>query len=205
MRSYKTEGIVIKRRNFGEADRILTVFTKNNGKIQIKAIGVRRITSRRSPHIELLNHSVLSLHRGKSLSILTEAQTLSDFSSIKTDLLKVGFAYHICELVDGLCAENQENMIIFNLLQNTLNRLSHSELARHERGRMVSESPIKKMLNQVQHGNIVFIIHEFEIELLTLLGFWPKNSPTQNLNTSMFIERILERKLRSQKLLRHFS
>lgn len=176
MRSYKTEGIVIKRRNFGEADRILTVFTKNNGKIQIKAIGVRRITSRRSPHIELLNHSVLFLHRGKSLSILTEAQTLSDFSSIKTDLLKVGFAYHICELVDGLCAENQENMIIFNLLQNTLERLSKKE-------------------------EILFIIHDFEIELLTLLGFWPKNRPTENLDTSLFIENILERKLKSKPLL----
>ncbi|MDP3988452.1 MAG: DNA repair protein RecO [Candidatus Levybacteria bacterium] len=176
MRSFKTEGIVIKRRNFGEADRILTVFGKHSGKIQIKAGGVRRITSRRSGHIELLNHSMLSLYKGKSLPILTEAQTVDDFSSIKNNLTKIGFAYHICELIDGLCAENQENRDIFFLLKNTLDKLSKED-------------------------EIVFIIHEFEIELLTLLGFWPRNRPAQNLNTSVFIERILERKLKTKPLL----
>ena len=60
MRSFKTEGIVIKRRNFNEADRIITVFSKRNGKINIKASGVRKITSRRSPHLELLNYSIFS-------------------------------------------------------------------------------------------------------------------------------------------------
>ena len=64
MRTHKTEGIIIKRRNYGEADRILTVFTKYNGKIQVKATGIRRIPSRRSAHVELLNYSVLNLYKG---------------------------------------------------------------------------------------------------------------------------------------------
>ena len=62
-RAYKTEAIIIKRRNFGEADRILTILTKNYGKIQVRAPGVRKITSRRSSHIELLNFSSLTLYR----------------------------------------------------------------------------------------------------------------------------------------------
>lgn len=181
MRSYKTEGIVIKRRNFGEADRILTVFTKYKGKIQIKALGVRRITSRRAPHVELLNNSFFHLYKSPfSLPILTEVESFEDFSEIKSDLTKVGFAYHICELADGLCAENQDSQPIFYLLQNTLKRLSEEE-------------------------EIIFPVHDFEIELLTLLGFWPKNRSTQNLNTALFIENILERKLKSKELLRHFS
>ena len=62
MRTYKIEGIVLRRRNLGEADRILTVLSRESGKISIKAPGVRRIPSRRSSHVELLNHSKFTLY-----------------------------------------------------------------------------------------------------------------------------------------------
>lgn len=177
MRAYKTEGIIIKRKNFGEADRIVTVLTKHQGKIQLKATGVRKITSRRSSHIELLNHSVIYIYKGRgNLSILTEVQTIEDFSSIKDDLVKIGFAYHLCELIDGLCPENQENYAVFSLFSETLKRLSSAE-------------------------DLVSVIHEFEVELLTLLGFWPNNRPIENTNTQYIIENILERRLKSKSFL----
>ena len=180
MRSYKTEGIVIRRRNFGEADRLVTIFSKKHGKIQVKAVGVRKINSRRSSHIELLNYSTFNLYKGRSMSLLTEVSNIEDFSEIKEDLIKTGFAYHICELVDGLCAENQENEEIFYLLQKTLKRLS-------------------------LENDIAAIVREFEIELLTKLGFYKQSDITQNLNTSVFIEQILERKLKSKQILPRFT
>jgi len=73
MRGFKTEGIVLKRRNFGEADRILTVFTKDRGKISVLAKGVRRITSRRAGNVELLNRVSIFLHQTRGMPILTEA------------------------------------------------------------------------------------------------------------------------------------
>jgi DNA repair protein RecO (recombination protein O) len=163
VRTYKTEGIIIKRKNVGEKDRIITVFTRRFGKTQVRAIGVRNITSRRSPYIELLNISYLNLYKGKGMPILTEIEGIEDFSEIKKDLQKVGFAYHICELVDGLCAENQENRLVFELLQTTLKRLSIEQ-------------------------DILPIIHEFEVELLTILGFWSPAKQGQNLDTHYFIE-----------------
>jgi len=179
MRSFKTEGIVIKRRNFGEADRILTVFTKRGGKVSIKALGVRRITSRRSPHVELLNYSSFSLYQGRSLPILTEAQTLEDFSQIKDNLTKVGFCYHICELINGLCPENQENQTVFSLLLATLRQLSAEE-------------------------KIVEIIHDFEINLLVHLGYYKYSSLSKNFDSSAFIEQILEKKLKVKQILPRF-
>lgn len=176
MRTYKTEGIIVKRRNIGEADRLVTVFTKVSGKIHAKAVGVRKIISRRSPHIELLNLSRLTLYQGKGIPIITEADSIFSFSEIKNNLSKVGFAYHICELIDGLCPESQENVSVFNLLKNSLIELKKSD-------------------------DIIGITHSFEIELLTLLGFWPAKRPAQNLNTVFFIENILEKKLKTQKLL----
>lgn len=179
MRNHKTEGIILKRRNIYEADRILTVFTKKHGKIKVKAVGVRRINSRRSPHIELLNYGILSLYTSKTMSILTEIETLENFSEIKKNLTKVGFAYHLCELVDGLCPENQENAFIFNLLRRTLLRLSCEE-------------------------DIAIIIHEFEIELLTNLGYYKNNLIQKEEDTALIIENILERKLKTKQILHHF-
>jgi DNA repair protein RecO (recombination protein O) len=175
MRSFKTEGFVIKRKNYAEADRILTVFTKHHGKMQVKASGIRRVPSRRSPHVELLNHSVLTLYRGNMFPILTEAQTIDAFSPIKDNLDKIGFAYHICELIDGLCPENQENNAVFFLLKNMLTRLSLED-------------------------DILSTLHEFEIELLTILGYWNKSDTYgYDFDTHNFIENIIERKLKSRK------
>lgn len=176
MRNYRTEGVVIKRRNVGEADRILTVFTKNEGKITIKAKGIRRIPSRRSAHVELLNLSQLTLYRGKKIGTLTEAQMINSYAAIKEDLARVGLAYHICELVDGLCPEGQENRQVFHLLTHTLDRLCGNE-------------------------DIAVVIHEFEVTLLSLLGFWHKPyDESRTLDTHHFIENILERRLKSKKI-----
>ncbi len=176
MRTLKTEGIIIKRRNSGEADRFVTIFTKDLGKISVKAQGVRKIASKRSSHIELLNHSILSLYKGAKYPTLIEVQTIQDFSDIKSDLDKVGFAFHICELIDGLCPENQENPEIYTLLKNTLEKLAYVE-------------------------DMAIFMHGFEVELLTLLGFWYQSvDAAKNLDTHNFIEGILERKLKSHKI-----
>ncbi len=176
MRTFRTEGIIIKRRNTGEADRILTVLSKNYGKIQVKAPGVRKITSRRSAHIELLNLSVLSLYRSSRspLPILTEAQSLEDFQSIKKKLKKVGFAYYICELVNNFCPENQENKKVFFLLKDVLTKLENSSNAEH-------------------------VVDNFEKEFLRLLGFIPKSFLLED--RQVFIENILEKRLKTKEML----
>lgn len=174
MHVFKTEGIVIKRKNFGETDRILTVFSKNKGKIQVIAKGVRKITSRRSPHVELLNLSQLSLHVGK-MPILTEAETINHYSLLKNDLKKAGYAFYICELIDGLLAEHQENRTIFNLLQRVLFDLE------------IEENPRRR-------------IKRFEQELIILLGFWPKERMFLE-DSDRFIEGLMERKIKTKRIL----
>ncbi len=123
MVAVKTEGIILKRKDFSEADRILTVFTQKLGKISVLAKGVRRITSKRSGNVELLNRSLIYLHQAKSFLILTEASSLDTFQKIKSDLTLSTYAYHIIELVDKLTAENQENRILYEYLVEVLKRL----------------------------------------------------------------------------------
>lgn len=176
MRSYKTTGVVIRRRNIGESDRLLTVFTKHHGKITIKATGVRKISSRRSGHIELLNLVSMSLYKGRSMSTLTEVETIDNFSSVKDNLKNVGFAYHVCELIDSLCAENQENSQVFSLLCDVLSKLESRE-------------------------DHVALISAFEKQLLSALGFSHK---THLVNTQGLIEEILERRLKTRRMFPFF-
>ena len=208
MRNFRTEGIVIKRRNFNEADRILTVMTRDYGKIQIKAAGVRKITSRRSAHIELLNHTILHLYKGNTFSILTEAKMLDDFSEIKENFDKVGLAYHVCELIDGLCPENQENRNVFFLLQRTLQKLSQqsdvhipqyesSEIDDYTLGTYgigVNDAPRREIRQKD-------LLQDFEYTLLSELGYWDRQSAVaQQFDANDMIEDILERKLKSRSI-----
>lgn len=168
MRSYKTEGVIIKRINFGEADRILTVFTKKHGKIKVLAKGVRRITSRRGPNVELFNFVALFIHRGRTFDIVTEAQIQNSFSKIRKNLELIGLAYYCCELVDGLCAENQPHPRVFELLLKTFRELDSR------------------------------LIHKFESELLYELGFLPA---FKKIDTTSYIEKLLERRIKTKTIL----
>lgn len=124
MAGFKTEGVILKRRNFGEADRILTIFTLDQGKISVIAKGIRRITSRRAGNVELLNRVSMYLYQAKGMPILTEAESLDNFSKLKEDLTLSTYAYHILELVDKLTAEGQENRILYEHFVRVLKKLS---------------------------------------------------------------------------------
>ena len=182
MRTYKIEGIILKRRNLGEADRVLTILSRESGKITVIALGVRRIKSRRAAHIELLNLSQMTLYSGSKtfMPIVTEAQTLEDFSPIKNNLHKIGYAYYICELINGLCAYNQENRNVFFHLKSTLS-----------------------MLCKTSDG--LGLIKNFEKNLLAQLGFWSEVKLLQTCDSQTVMERLLERKLKTIRVMPLFT
>ncbi|TSC87744.1 MAG: DNA repair protein RecO (recombination protein O) [Microgenomates group bacterium Gr01-1014_7] len=145
MPGFKVEGIILKRKNFGEADRILTVFSLQRGKISVVGKGVRRITSRRAGNVELLNRVSLYLHQGKGMPVLTEAESLDTYPKLKANLTLSTYAFHIIELTCKMTAENQENRILYQHLVEVLNRLS---------------------INPRQ-----ILIRAFEVKILSNLGF----------------------------------
>ena len=145
MQFISDEGFVIKRVNFGEADRYITIYSRNNGKVELVAKGVRKITSRRASHIEPLH--LIKFHGVKTHKnyILTEAQLLQGFAESKTTLEQLSSRFLLCELVDKLCPENQHNEQIFRLLQETLDQLKLENIAAH--------------------------MQQFQVDLLTHLGY----------------------------------
>jgi len=119
-RLYRTEAIVLKRSNFFEADRLLTLYTPKLGKIRVIAKGVRKPASRKGGHVELFTHSQLLIAKGRNLDIVTQAETIHPFLPLREDLLRITYAYYAAELVDRFTEEGVENRPLFELLLNAL-------------------------------------------------------------------------------------
>jgi DNA repair protein RecO (recombination protein O) len=122
MPSLTVEGLILKRANFGEADRMITILTKNLGKISVVARGVSSITSRRAGNVELLNLVKIGLHKGKGYT-LTEAESIETFPRIKSNLATSTAAFHILELTNKLLPEDDVNFRAYDLVVSTLRKL----------------------------------------------------------------------------------
>lgn len=141
-----TEGLILKRKDFGEADRVLTILTDRFGKISVIAKGVRRITSRRAGNIEVLNRVKLNLFKSQKNYNLAEAEAVETFRKLKENLTLSTTAFHILELVDRLVPEEQKNPQIYELVVSTL---------------QITERNPRQIF-----------IRGFEVKLLSMLGFW---------------------------------
>lgn len=125
-RVYRTEGIVLRRQDLGEADRILTLYTPSYGKIRVVAKGVRKPTSRKTGHVELFVRADMLIAHGRSLDILTQAQMLDAFTPLRSDLVHATYAAHFVELLDAFTEEADASPSLYSLLSNGLTWLTRS-------------------------------------------------------------------------------
>jgi len=124
LRLYRTEAIVLRRTDFGETDRLVTVYTPALGKLRVLAKGIRRPVSKMAGHLELFTHSQLLLARGRNLDLITQCETVDSFLPLREDLVRTTYAHYVAELVDRLTPERLENQPIYGLLLATLARLA---------------------------------------------------------------------------------
>lgn len=125
--NYKTKGIVLKRINLGEADRLLTIFTLKNGKIKAIAKGVRKTLSKLAGHLESFCLVNLQIAEGRNLDIVTDAETLKCFINLRSNLEATNTAYYIAEIIEKMTAENQAHPDIFHLLDEVLEHLDNGQ------------------------------------------------------------------------------
>ncbi|NQS91525.1 MAG: DNA repair protein RecO [Chloroflexi bacterium] len=148
-RSIRTEGIVLRRRDFGESDRILVLFTRKSGRISGIAKGARKPSSRISGHLELFMCSSFLISRGRNLHLITQAEVIESFDGLRNDLVGIGTGSYIVELVDAVTYEEGSNLKLYKLLKTTLKTLESGE-------------------------DPAILIHFFELHLLGLMGFRPE-------------------------------
>ncbi len=123
---YKTEGIVLKSMEYEEADKIVTIYTKNYGKITAIAKGVRKTKSKFGSSLEILTHSNFLIYKGRNIDIVSQTEILESFFSTSKEVIKFAFAVNCVEVVNRLTEEQEINIGLFNLLKEVLHYLKGS-------------------------------------------------------------------------------
>ena len=122
-RLYRTESIILRRQNLGEADRIMTLLTPAYGKLRVLAKGIRRPGSRKAGHVEPFTRSNLLVAKGRNLDIITQAETIDAYPRLRQDLDRLGQAAYAIELVDRFGVQEAESQALYHLTTRTLERL----------------------------------------------------------------------------------
>lgn len=148
-RLYRTEGIILRRSDFGEADRLLVLFTPGYGKLRVLAKGVRKVPSRKAGYVEPFMRSQFLLARGRNLDIVTQVEALESHQPVRSDLLRSAYASYLAELVDAFTEEGEENAALYQLLSSALGCLA------------AGDDP-------------ALLARFFEIRLLTCVGYRPE-------------------------------
>jgi DNA repair protein RecO (recombination protein O) len=147
--TYRTEAIVLRRRDFGEADRLLTLFSREYGKIRAIAKGARKPQSRKTGHVELFMRTRFLIAQGRNLDIVTQAEMVEGYNRLRDDLVRTTYASYAVELLDRFTAEEDRNAQLYDLLSDTLRWLARS-------------------------NNLLLAARYYELHLLSLLGYRPQ-------------------------------
>ena len=149
VRNLSTEVVVLRHTDWGEADRLLVLFSREAGKLRAIAKGARKLRSRKAGHLEPFTRVKLMLARGRDFWIVTQAETVDAYPALREDLLRTGYAAYTIELLDRFTYEEGENRSLYDLLTTTLERIN------------LLPDPFPA-------------IRFYEIRLLDLLGFRPE-------------------------------
>lgn len=148
-RLYRSEAIVLRRQDFGEADRLLTLFTPGLGKIRVIAKGARKPRSRKAGHIESFMRTKMLFARGRNLDLVTQAELVEPYRPLREDLVRVTYASHAVELLDRFTAENDAHPELYHLLAEALGWLAETR-------------------------DLLLTTRYYELRLLSLTGFQPQ-------------------------------
>lgn len=145
---YQTEGIVLRTRDYGEADKLVTLLTSKAGKVPGIAKGVRRPRSRLRAGVELAHYGCYQLYAGRTLDTVTQYETRNTFNYLRIDWQRYVQACYLLELLDAVLPDREGGPEFLSLVLATLHLLESVEPA--------------------------ICLRMFESRLLVLMGFGPE-------------------------------
>lgn len=171
--SFISEGFILARRNYGEADRILDVFSRDKGKISLIAKGVRRPSSRKRGHLEIFSKINFHSVNGKGIAVVTEVETVDNYKVIRRSIRKISLAYYFVEVINKIVREEEENKELYVFLSSFMERLK-------------KEKGLKKLRR------------DFVVKVLKILGFWPEDKPL--IFPDNKLEEVMEKNIYSKRV-----
>ncbi|MEO8065606.1 MAG: DNA repair protein RecO [Candidatus Doudnabacteria bacterium] len=177
MRYKKLTGIILKKQNYREADQIVSVWTREAGKVRVLAKSLRKPASKLSYAMQDLSEAEIHC-AGNHLPTLIGAKPIRQFKSLTQDLKKTAIAFYAAELMLNMTADEHPHRQAYDLLSDFLCQLDE----------------------QTVGGHYAFI-DGFALALAQVLGFGvPKNAHSHR-DVNQFMEHILERSVKSELFL----
>ncbi len=147
----KTEAIILKQFDLGEADKIITFYTRDYGKVRAAVKGVRKTKNSLSGLVQSFNYCEIKVYRGRSLARLNQVEGKYSFSLLREDLHKMAYASYMAEMVEKVGMEDNPNPELFSLLLTTYHKL------------------LSAGQEELDYINLIF-----KVRILSLLGFKPQ-------------------------------
>src|SRR4030042_2985769 len=144
----KTEGIIIRRFNSGEFDKLLVIYTKEFGKILIKAKSLRKKTAKLRGSLELFNYVHLMLAKGKNIDTVAGATIMNCFPNVRGRFPPTAALYYISELLDKMVVAPEKDAKIWNMVVKSFSFLEEKQ---------GNESIIKKLINRFEHNLVSYL------------------------------------------------
>jgi DNA repair protein RecO (recombination protein O) len=148
-RLFRTEAVILRRADWGEADRLIVAYSPDRGKLRLVAKGVRRLTSHKAGHLEPFSRTSLLIAHGRELDLVSQAEALETFPALSSDLQRVGQASYVVELIDRFTVAEGGSRQAYALVLETLARLAEGKPA-------------------------PAVLRYYEIRLLDLMGYRPE-------------------------------
>lgn len=178
MKYKKLTGIILKKQNYKEADQIVTVWTKELGKVRVLARSLRLSKSKLAYNFQDLSLVELEITGSKNLPTLINTKTVKSFKGIKEMLPKIAQALYACELMLKMTGDEHRNQLAFDLMIKFLSNLETSAL-----------------------NDSFSLLDKFSLDLAKTLGFGQPKKIQSHSDIRNFIESILERNLKSEAFL----
>ncbi len=181
MSTYQTQGIILKKTDYAEADQLFSIYTQDYGKVMALGRGTKKIQSKLNGNLKQFSLIDLMIAPGKNYSHVAGAVLSKNFSKIDGDFKKIVLGSFALELVDKLTKTDEPDSNIFNLLAKYLTAVNDHSFNDKE-WRVVKQA--------------------FIIKLLSLLGFAPPVSvATDQKKLNQFLQSHLEVELQTEKFL----
>lgn len=145
----RVEGIVIRSIDYGEGNKILTLFTKEAGKMSMMARGAKKLKSRHAAIAQLFTYGEFTCYKSGSMGTLNNGEIWNAYYRLKEDIHKTAYASYLMELTDRMMTENEPNGPLFEQLKAALDAMDEEK-------------------------DPQIVAHIYEMKMLTIAGYMPE-------------------------------
>lgn len=144
----KCEGIVIRTTDYAETNKIVTLFTREWGKVGVMARGAKKPNSRLTAISQPFTHGYYLVQKGRGLGSLQQGEMITSMRSIREDIFLTAYASYVIDLTDKSTEEKKPNPFLFELLLQTLNYMNEGY-------------------------DLDILVNIYEMKMLNVLGLYP--------------------------------